>query len=421
MSFESLKDDLKNPEDGQRGLDSPFSGFYEFGDFRLDAAKRLLLREGVVVPLTPKALDVLLQLVSRQGHVVGKDELLRQVWPDTIVEENNLNVNVSMLRKTLGEKPNDHRFIVTVPGRGYQFVSEVRFIGGEEVKSPKGSNSEVSPTREFFADGTEPHGVRAVVSETLRFDGQTESDVLVSILEDEPPSLEHDRAGQSSGPESIVRKAQVVEPNIKKRSFGVRGRIWLAIAMIAVTAGVAWYYYRHFVTSPRLPPMKITPLTSFLGFEFNPAFSPDGNFVAFCWGGEKDDNIDVYIQQIGSSGPPFRLTTDPAADILPVWSPDGTQIAFSRFKSETEKATLSLSRPLGGPERKIYSSTVKSFWGGEKNLDWSPDGKFIAGPDKLVPNGPYQITLISLETLEYRQLTFAPENSFGDLNPSVFS
>ena len=137
MSFESIKDDLKNPEDGQNGLNPSYSGFYEFGQFRLDAAKRLLLREDVVVPLTPKCFDLLLLLVSRQGHVVGKDQLLSHVWPDTIVEENNLNVNVSWLRKTLGEKPNDHRFIVTVPGRGYQFVSEVRFIGSEEAKKPQ--------------------------------------------------------------------------------------------------------------------------------------------------------------------------------------------------------------------------------------------------------------------------------------------
>lgn len=134
MSFESLKDNLKNPELGDRRQNSSNSPLYEFGDFRLDAAKRLLLRGGVIVQLTPKALDVLVMLVSRQGQIVGKDELLRHVWPDTIVEENNLNVNVSLLRKTLGEKPNDHRFIVTVPGLGYQFVAEVRFAGGVDVR-----------------------------------------------------------------------------------------------------------------------------------------------------------------------------------------------------------------------------------------------------------------------------------------------
>jgi DNA-binding winged helix-turn-helix (wHTH) protein/TolB-like protein/Flp pilus assembly protein TadD len=131
MSFESLKNDLKNPEAAVNELRSSSFRFYEFGDFRLDSTKRVLLREGATVPLTPKCFDVLLLLVSRRGQIVSKDELMTRVWPDTIVEENNLNVNVSLLRKTLGEKPNDHRFIVTVPGSGYQFVAEVRLIDGE--------------------------------------------------------------------------------------------------------------------------------------------------------------------------------------------------------------------------------------------------------------------------------------------------
>jgi DNA-binding winged helix-turn-helix (wHTH) protein/TolB-like protein/Flp pilus assembly protein TadD len=131
MSFESLKNDLKNPEAAVNELKSSSFRFYEFGDFRLDSTKRVLLREGATVPLTPKCFDVLLLLVSRRGQIVSKDELMTRVWPDTIVEENNLNVNVSLLRKTLGEKPNDHRFIVTVPGSGYQFVAEVRLIDGE--------------------------------------------------------------------------------------------------------------------------------------------------------------------------------------------------------------------------------------------------------------------------------------------------
>src|SRR4030095_5953357 len=167
---------------------------------------------------------------------------------------------------------------------------------------------------------------------------------------------------------------------------------------------------------PTLPPMKVAPLTSLLGFELNPSFSPDGNFIAFCWGGEKDDNIDVYIQRIGSSDPPFRFTTDPAADINPVWSPDGAYIAFSRVKSDTEKAGYIKPYP-GGPERKIYTPTIKAGWGGQKQIDWSPDGKFLVSPDRLSPDGPYQIILISPDTLEWRQLTFAPQNSFGDLNP----
>ncbi|HTG61217.1 MAG TPA: tetratricopeptide repeat protein, partial [Terriglobia bacterium] len=96
--------------------------FYEFGPFRLDATDRQLLREGVPLSLTPKALDTLLVLVRNCGRTLEKDELMKAVWHDTIVEENNLTQNVSALRKVLGQ---DFRFIQTVPRRGYRFIAEV--------------------------------------------------------------------------------------------------------------------------------------------------------------------------------------------------------------------------------------------------------------------------------------------------------
>jgi DNA-binding winged helix-turn-helix (wHTH) protein/TolB-like protein len=97
---------------------------YEFESFRLDVAERLLLREGEVVPLQPKVFDLLLALVERHGHLLEKDELMRLVWPDVIVEEANLATNISILRKTLSE--NGERLIETVPKRGYRFVASVQ-------------------------------------------------------------------------------------------------------------------------------------------------------------------------------------------------------------------------------------------------------------------------------------------------------
>ena len=98
---------------------------YRFGPFELDAAKRLLLREGEPVPLTPKVFDTLLVLVENSGQVLEKDELMKKLWPDAVVEENNLNQCISTLRKALQESAGEHRYIVTIPGRGYQFVASV--------------------------------------------------------------------------------------------------------------------------------------------------------------------------------------------------------------------------------------------------------------------------------------------------------
>jgi len=118
---------------------------YEFDNFRIDSGKRLLLNGGGgPISLTPKIFDTLLYLVSHNGKVLEKDELMSAIWPDTIVEENNLNKNISVLRQVLGENPGAHRFIVTVPGKGYKFVADVRTISVEKI--PETSDSK--PRRE---------------------------------------------------------------------------------------------------------------------------------------------------------------------------------------------------------------------------------------------------------------------------------
>jgi DNA-binding winged helix-turn-helix (wHTH) protein/TolB-like protein/Tfp pilus assembly protein PilF len=98
---------------------------YEFGRFRLNVAERILLRDGEVVPLTPKVFDILLTLVENRGQVVSKEGLMKRVWPDTFVEEGNLTQNISLLRKALGESPGGVQFIETVPRRGYRFVAAI--------------------------------------------------------------------------------------------------------------------------------------------------------------------------------------------------------------------------------------------------------------------------------------------------------
>jgi DNA-binding winged helix-turn-helix (wHTH) protein/TolB-like protein/lipoprotein NlpI len=134
---------------------------YEFGDFRLDAARRLLTaRDGRVVPLTPKPFETLLYLVRHSGAVLDKDELMQAVWPDTVVEENNLSQSISALRRALGEKPGQHRYIVTVPGRGFRFVAPVSAHADAETPS---ATATVSPGPEAERAGA--IGAGAVVND----------------------------------------------------------------------------------------------------------------------------------------------------------------------------------------------------------------------------------------------------------------
>ena len=118
---------LKNAEQTTH-IDS--DAIYEFGDYRLDARRRMLSHrtEGPIA-VTGRVFDTLLHLVENHGRLVGKRQLLDSVWGNVVVEENNLTQAISALRQILGERPDEHRFIVTVPGRGYQFIAPVSHGG----------------------------------------------------------------------------------------------------------------------------------------------------------------------------------------------------------------------------------------------------------------------------------------------------
>jgi DNA-binding winged helix-turn-helix (wHTH) protein/Tfp pilus assembly protein PilF len=110
----------------------PVKAVYEFGPFRLDQERYLLLRDGNVIQLSPKAFEILHFLVTHRGEVLKKDLLIETIWPDTFVEESNLAQNIFLLRKALGEEKNEHRYIVTLPGVGYRFVAPVKEVACTE-------------------------------------------------------------------------------------------------------------------------------------------------------------------------------------------------------------------------------------------------------------------------------------------------
>ncbi len=108
-------------------MSSLTSHLYAFGEFRVDVQNRVLRKNEEPIPLTPKAFEVLLLLIQHSGEVVSKDELIQRVWPDSFVEESNLTQTVFMLRKALGES-SVQRYILTVQGKGYRFVPEVKTV-----------------------------------------------------------------------------------------------------------------------------------------------------------------------------------------------------------------------------------------------------------------------------------------------------
>src|SRR6184192_916021 len=110
-------------------MEEPHQHLYEFGPFCLDTRERVLRREGSLLQLKPKVYETLLALVSRSGHIVDKEELMRQVWPDVVVEENNLTGNIFSLRRAFAE----YDCVETVPRRGYRFIAEVKQVRVTDV------------------------------------------------------------------------------------------------------------------------------------------------------------------------------------------------------------------------------------------------------------------------------------------------
>jgi len=96
--------------------------FYEFGPFRFHLEEHALVRNGEPVPLPPRVTETLSLLLQNAGHLVEKDTLIKEVWKDAIVEEGNLNKNIFILRKALGQWDGEREYIETVPKRGYRFV-----------------------------------------------------------------------------------------------------------------------------------------------------------------------------------------------------------------------------------------------------------------------------------------------------------
>jgi len=204
-------------------------------------------------------------------------------------------------------------------------------------------------------------------------------------------------------------------PVVPRRS---RRKLWLAAAASVLLVSAAVLVWR-----PRegMPPggLKSVTLTSNAGLVSAPSLSPDGNKVAFSWNGDKRDNYDIYVKQIGAPGPPLRLTTDPASDTRPAWSPDDRWIAFRRAQPGGVGAIMLIS-PLGGPERKL--AEILDF---SQEFSWTPDAKWLAFASLDSLEGKSSIWAINVDTAERRRLTTFVTRSagsdypLGDFCPSI--
>jgi TolB-like protein/DNA-binding winged helix-turn-helix (wHTH) protein len=206
---------------------------YEFGPFRVDARRRLLLREGKQVRLPAKAFEILLVLLEGKGRLVEKDELMRRVWPDSVVEENNLTVNISALRKSLTESPGEHRYVVTVPGRGYQFVADVWQNGGEQARGSE---------QEALSD----QGIDEISAERASRNGEAEPHSQSNNwgLGSGPPQVAAAETNGTAGHPLPVSSAEYIGGETKRHKQGV---LLLLVALLATTIIVPYLVYSRYL------------------------------------------------------------------------------------------------------------------------------------------------------------------------------
>lgn len=329
---------------------------YEFGPFRLDPLKRLLLREGQVVDLTPKALDILLVLIRNNGQMLSKEELMNAVWPDAVVEENNLTRNISALRKALGEKPDEHRYVVTIPGRGYQFVGEIN-DAVEHVPHPIAAEHG-SPATVVAAKTSPLASHRRIAILALAILGIA----AIGII-----SLTH-RTGPERRSAHAFQKMEAVRlTRSGNAGAGAISQDGKYIAYILSEAGLPGIWLTHLesgVSQQILPPVQVRHLGGL-------TFSRDGNHLYFVQS-EGFGPLQGVYRMPALGGAPTRLISDVDRFAL---SRDGARLAFVRSSRRLGESALMIADADGTREFRLAARKLSEPFVG---VAWSADGTAIA-------------------------------------------
>jgi Tol biopolymer transport system component/DNA-binding winged helix-turn-helix (wHTH) protein len=375
--------------------------FYEFGAFRIDTVNRLLLNNGEPVPLKAKAVDTLLLLMEHNGEVVEKDDLMKELWPDSFVEEGNLTQNIYVLRKALGEG----RYIETVPRRGYRFAAEMKewdeaasdlILIKEKTKTSLSYEEEIE--QELPESKQEATWNERVIDVTSR-------PVSISSANTNPSSRSLYRrllwpalaviTGVIAIAAIVVWRRSLRPPfeAVKLARFTTTGNALRAaispdgkyLAHVEDDAGQKSIWLRQVATGKNLqivPPARVA-------FFYGLTFSHDGNYIYYV--NQEMNHVGILFQVPSLGGTPTKLIED--VDSPVTLSPDDKSLAFIRGSPGVR--SIIIANVDGTGERKLASTgqsdsmRIGPTW--MMPPAWSPDGKIMACPVAIKgPKSEYQ-------------------------------
>jgi Tol biopolymer transport system component/DNA-binding winged helix-turn-helix (wHTH) protein len=409
-------------------MSSQVKQLYEFGPYRLDTGERVLTRAGRLVPLTPKALETLTALVRHGGRIMEKEELLREVWPGTYVEDATLAQNIFTLRRALGNGQGDgQKYIETIPRRGYRFIAQVRELPYEEP-SPVFANEAAQPSATTTATATEPPteaAMKAATQATTQATNEATNQATtvapsqsVAPVDDQPaeqqthagwadwPASTHvtDANQQTFAPDepppsvttpppsvtteppppSFVPAALAhVAPYTESPAAPSRPRLAVLVigaSLVGVIALAVFLIYNFSVrrqaqplarTSAPAQTMRLTRLP-INGKVEGAGLSPDGNLVAYVLneGGRKS----LWVKQTTAASRAQQIVPPlPPPDDMggAAFSRDGRYVYYGVFSQAKQQAAMYAVPTLGGPPKELVSNI-------NSPPSFAPDGRQVA-------------------------------------------
>lgn len=345
-------------------MDGVNAGEYRFGEFMLDEARRRISRNGETLSLNPKAFDLLVELIRSSGSVVSKDDLLARVWPDQFVEENNLSVQVSALRKLLGNG-NGTQYIATVPGKGYSFVAPVE--SNDDLIIEQRTYERITIEQDDANAGLRqlsPPRPRRNFLPKLAFVG-----VLVAI------------AFTAAMVWRQFSRPNAFEPSsFSERKLTTSGRVNIA----AISPDGKMFAYSVIDVPREHSSIRVGQTNGSSDVEVVPAgaeqfelvsFSSDGQFVYYVEHGQRQSENGTLIRVPALGGVSQRVLS--GINIYPAISPDEKKLAVVRTDSKNKTSTLALINLDGSNEQALVTRPLETPIRA-LSLAWSKDASLIA-------------------------------------------